>query len=133
MPQQLLSISSGFASGMSLSTSRAGLTARLQLYAEAARLGFPRDEFLEQQRLLGHLDGLVAQAHHQRLVAQREQARGLEADDRDAVLREWQQGVDQGPGLLPGLRDLAAGEERAAAAVVGGAPIHPVPGVGRGP
>ncbi len=97
------------------------MAGRLELDRKTTRPGFPRDELLEQQCLFGDRDGLVAQTHHQCLVAQRKQARRLEADDRYAALRELQQGVDQRLDLVPGLCDLAAGEERAAAAVVAAA------------
>jgi hypothetical protein len=54
--------------------------------------------------------GVVAQAHHQHLVAQRQQARRLEADDRDAALRERQQRVEQLPSPWPSRVGHAGGE-----------------------
>ena len=50
------------------------LARRPQLERKATGLDFLGDELLEQQGLLGHGERLVAQAQHQRLVAQREQA-----------------------------------------------------------
>ncbi len=85
---------------------------------EAARLRLARDELFEQQRLPRDRFGLLTEAHHERLVAQRQQARRLEADDRHAGLGERQQRVDQrlGPVLRRG--DHAARQVGAPAAVV---------------
>ena len=58
--------------------------------------------------------GLVAEAHHQRLVAQRQQARRLEADDGDACLRQAAAGVDQCAGARLRLVDHARWRGRCA-------------------
>ncbi len=85
---------------------------------EAAGLRLARDELLEQQRLPRDRDRLVAEAERQRLVAQGQEARRLEADDGDAGLGERQQCVDESADAIARLVDAAAGQERAAAAVV---------------
>ena len=66
---------------------------------EAARLRLARDELLEQERLRGDRIGLGAEPQRQRLVAQREQARRLEADDRHAGVGERQQRIEQRRGF----------------------------------
>ncbi|MDT4849014.1 hypothetical protein FQZ97_831230 [compost metagenome] len=105
---------------------------RLQREFEAAGLAFAGDELFEQQRLLRDGLRLVAEAHHQRFVAQREQARGLEPDDGNAGLRQRQQRIDQCPGANLGLVHHAAGQEGPAAAVVPAALLHRVQRIARG-
>ena len=85
---------------------------------EAAGLGFARDELLEQQRVLRHEFGLVAQTQHQSLVAQRQQAGRLQPDDGHAGFGQWVKDIDQGTQAFAGLIDHAAAEIGAAAAQV---------------
>ena len=56
------------------------------------------------------------QAEHEGLVAEREQARGLQADDGNAVLDEWREHREGPLQLAPGFLDQAGGEERPPAA-----------------
>jgi hypothetical protein len=62
---------------------------------EAAGARFADDELLEQHRLGADRRRGVAEAHDLHLVAQRQQARRLEADDGDAALGERQEGGEQ--------------------------------------
>ena len=62
---------------------------------EAPELRLARYELLEQQCLLRDGNGLGAEVHGECFVAQREQARRLEADDGDAGRGERQQPIDE--------------------------------------
>ena len=68
---------------------------RLELHAEAAGPHLAADELLEQQGLRCDHLCLGAEMQRQRLVAQRQQARGLESDDGNVGLRQRQHGFEQ--------------------------------------
>ena len=89
---------------------------RLQRERESPRLLLARQEFLKQERILRRLLRRLAKPQRQELVAQGEEARGLEPDDRDAGFDIRAQRADGALGLGAGLVDEAGGEEGAAAA-----------------
>ena len=68
------------------------LLERLELELQPPALRFPREEFLEQERICRQRRGLGQQDRV--LVAQRVQARGLQADQRQAVLQPGPHGRD---------------------------------------
>src|SRR3989454_2063660 len=76
-----------------------------------------QEKLLKQNRLPG--DGArVVRAHEvHRLVAQRQKARGLEPDDRDAPPRVWRQTPHVPGGVLPRLGEHPLGDERSATAL----------------
>ena len=89
---------------------RALLRQRLQLELEPAGLLLAHQEFLEQEGVVGDRLRLLAQPHGEKLVAQGEQARRLEADDRHALGDERRSAREQPLGLVARLVDLAGRE-----------------------
>src|SRR5262245_18135500 len=74
-------------------------------------------ELLEQERLLRDRPGVVGAHEVDRLVAQGQEARGLEPDDRDAPARVRRQALDVPEGVLARLAEHALGDERPPAAL----------------
>ena len=131
MPQQLDATVSTCRSGTSRSVfSRAGITpnafwwqwpcrsarpaAAAQTEVDARLAGGAGDQLLEQHE--SGVTRLALEAEHQRLVAEREQARRLQADDGDSPLDERCERRERAGKLLPGLADEAGGQERPPAA-----------------
>ena len=88
-----------------------------ELQLEAALL-LAQQELLEQEALAGHRARLVAAEQIDRLVAEREQARRLEPDDRHAASRIRQQPVDVPARVLASFRQHALRDHRTAAALL---------------
>ncbi len=95
---------------------RAFLRQRGERQRKASGAVLTREEFLEQECVFRQAPRGVAQAHHQEFVAQRQEARRLEADDGGAALDMWQQCGDHAPRLGFCLLDQARGEIGAPAA-----------------
>src|SRR5437764_5023647 len=95
---------------------RLARTVRAQGELELSAPRLAGEEFLEQQRLLRDgLDGAFLH-HGSELVAQRQEARGLDSDDGNAALRMRAERVDEPRQLHPRLVHQAGAEERAPAA-----------------
>ena len=80
------------------------------------RLRLAGEEFLEQHRPARHLGGAAVLDDRRDLVAEREQAARLEADDRHAARSIGCERRERALGLFTCLVDAAHGEESAAAA-----------------
>src|SRR5690348_10789297 len=89
---------------------------RAERQAQAAGVGLPSQELLEQQRVRADSLCRVVLAEREQFVAQREQATRLEADDGYTARSEGPISCDQAIELGAGLVDQARGEECAAAA-----------------
>ncbi len=83
---------------------------------EASRAMLAREELLDQEGAFRQALRGLAETHHQELVAQRQQARRLEADDRRAALDVRRERGDDAPRLALRLVDEARGEVGPAAA-----------------
>ncbi len=104
----------------------------MKVEMEAPGLRLTRQELFEQQGAPGHAPGVLARQQRQRLVAEGEEAGGLQPDHRHAGGDVGEQGVERAADLGAGLVHHADRQVRAAAAqrprrAVGGAgQVHAV-------
>ena len=89
---------------------------RVQLQREPPGIRLAREELLEKERVRAEFHRFVAREHRAELVAQRQQARGFEPDDRYAARGVRRQRIEQPARLVARLVHHTDRKEGAAAA-----------------